>query len=179
MKRAPSAASDAAPLSLDKRSWFHVHICCLIALGSVSGQFRFAGRLDLIEPKSFALMRKFRCGMSIQMAYFQSRDFDRNCVAVVGVRRFGSQNRVYVVLGRFRCRFECRRFFESVLQELQYCGLVVVFSGDFEQIQARSIQFCVKYSGRHIGISHWAYTDSGEDEKRRFSEKRKVRKSIR
>ena len=48
----------------------HVHICCLIALGSVSGQFRFAGRLDLIEPKSFALMRKFRCGMSIQMAYF-------------------------------------------------------------------------------------------------------------
>ena len=82
--------------------------------------------------------------------------------------RFGSQNRVYVVLGRFRCRFECRRLFEPILQELQYFGLVVVFSGDFEQIQARSIKFCVKYSGRHIGISHWAYTDSGEIEKQRL-----------
>jgi hypothetical protein len=62
-----------------------VHLCCLIAMGSVCGQFRFAGRFDPIEPKSFALIRKFRCGMSIQMANFQARDFDRNCVAVVRV----------------------------------------------------------------------------------------------
>jgi hypothetical protein len=54
-------------------------------MGSVSGQFRFAGRFDPIETKSFGLIRKFRCGMSIQIAYFQARDFDRNCVAVVGV----------------------------------------------------------------------------------------------
>ena len=62
-----------------------VHLCYLIAMGSVCGQFRFAGRFDPIETKSFGLIRKFRCGMSIQIAYFQSRDFDRNCVAVVGV----------------------------------------------------------------------------------------------
>jgi hypothetical protein len=54
-------------------------------MGSVCGQFRFAGRFDPIETKSFGLIRKFRCGMSIQIAYFQARDFDRNCVAVVGV----------------------------------------------------------------------------------------------
>jgi hypothetical protein len=54
-------------------------------MGSVSGQFRFAGCFDPIETKSFALIRKFRCGMSIQMAYFQARDFDRNGVAIVGV----------------------------------------------------------------------------------------------
>jgi hypothetical protein len=61
-------------------------------MGSVSGQFRFAGRFDPIEPKSFGLIRKFRCGMSIQMAYFQARDFDRNRVAVVGGCWFGSQD---------------------------------------------------------------------------------------
>jgi hypothetical protein len=54
-------------------------------MGSVSGQFRFAGRFDPIETKSFGPIRKFRCGMSIQMAYFQARDFDRNCVAIVRV----------------------------------------------------------------------------------------------
>jgi len=63
----------------------HVHLCCLIAMGSVSGQFRFAGRFDPIETKSFALIRKFRCGMSIQMAYFQARGFDHNCIAIVRV----------------------------------------------------------------------------------------------
>jgi hypothetical protein len=63
----------------------HVHLCCLIAMGSVCGQFRFAGRFDPIEPKWFGLIRKFCCGMSIQMAYFQARVFDRNCVAIVGV----------------------------------------------------------------------------------------------
>ena len=62
-----------------------VHLCCLIAMGSVCGQFRFAGRFDPIEPKSFGLIRKFRCGMSIQVAYFQARDFDRNRVAIVQV----------------------------------------------------------------------------------------------
>jgi len=76
-------------------------------MGSVSGQFRFAGRFDPIETKSFGLIRKFRCGMSIQMAYFQAKDFDRNCVAVVGVCRFGSQDCGYVVLRGLGRRFEC------------------------------------------------------------------------
>jgi hypothetical protein len=61
-------------------------------MGSVSGQFRFAGRVDAIETKSFGLIRKFRCGMSIQVANFQARDFDRNCVAVVGFD--GSDRRI-------------------------------------------------------------------------------------
>jgi hypothetical protein len=110
-------------------------------MGSVSGQFRFAGRVDPIEPKSFGLIRKFRCGMSIQIAYFQARDFDRNCVAIVGGCWFG----------------------------LQYCGLVVVLSCDFEQKQARSIKFCVKYSARHIGFSTWACTESQDNEKQCFT----------
>jgi hypothetical protein len=54
-------------------------------MGSVCGQFRFAGRFDPIETKSFGLIRKFRSGVSIQMANFQARDLDRNRVAVVGV----------------------------------------------------------------------------------------------
>ena len=53
-------------------------------MGSVCGQFRFAGRFDPIETKSFGLIRKFRSGVSIQMANFQARDFDRNCVAIGG-----------------------------------------------------------------------------------------------
>jgi hypothetical protein len=34
----------------------------------------------------------------------------------------------------------------------QYCGLVVVLCCDFEQKQARSIKFCVKYSVRYLGF---------------------------
>jgi hypothetical protein len=64
----------------------------------------------------------------LRKSHFQARDFDRNRVAIVGVRRFGSQN----------------------------CGLIVVLSCDFEQKQARSIKFCVKNSVRHIGFRTWA-----------------------
>ncbi len=104
----------------------------------------------MIEPKSFALIRNFRGGMSIQMAYFQARDFDRNRIAIVGVCWFGSQ----------------------------YCGLVVVLSCDFEQKQARSIKFCVKYSVRHIGFSTRAYEESRDNGKQCFTGKLKVRVSI-
>jgi hypothetical protein len=114
-------------------------------MGSVCGQFRFAGRFDPIETKSFGLIRKFRCGMSIQMANFQARDFDHNRVAIVGVCWFGSQD----------------------------CGLIVVLSCDFEQKQARSIKFCVKNSVRHIGFRTWASTESQDNGNQCFTGKLK------
>ena len=83
--------------------------------------------------------------MSIQVAYFQARDFDRNRVAVVGVCWFGSQD----------------------------CGLVVVLCCDFEQKQARSIKFCGKYSVRHIRVSTRACTESRDNGKQCFTGKLK------
>jgi hypothetical protein len=51
--------------------------------------------------------------------------------------------------------------------------LVVVLSCDFEQKQARSIKFCVKYSVRHIGFRTWACTESQDNDKQRFTGKLK------
>jgi hypothetical protein len=47
--------------------------------------------------------------------------------------------------------------------------LIVVLSCDFEQKQARSIKFCVKYSVRHIGFRTWACTESRDHGKQNFT----------
>jgi hypothetical protein len=47
--------------------------------------------------------------------------------------------------------------------------LVVVLSCDFEQKQARSIKFCVKYSVRHLGFRTWACTESRDNDKLCFT----------